>query len=309
MSAAPQSSLVIGFDVGGTKIAAGLLAVPEGRPRARRLTPTLSTRGGRVVLDDVLRVARELSAEATALGQPVEAIGLGVCELVDRESRIVSANCIQWLDQPVRDELSAIAPATIEADVRAAAIAEARFGAGKSFRSFLYVSIGTGISCSLILDGKPHLGAKGATGTMASSSLSLPCEECGHKNRRALEEIASGPALVSRFNAADGNVTSAQEVLVAATAGDSQAIEVIRSAAEALGSQIGLLVNVLDPEAVVIGGGLGLSEGLYAEHFIASTRRHIWSNVNRDIPILRAAMGADAGWMGAAAKAWQEFGN
>ena len=307
MSIASKNSLVIGIDVGGTKVAAGLLALPEGRPLARRLTPSLPARGGRAVLDDVLRIARELADEATALRQPVEAIGLGICELVNRDGKIVSENCIQWLDQPIRNELAAIAPTTIEADVRAAAIAEAQFGAGKPFQTFLYVTVGTGISCCLILDGKPYRGAHGATGTMASSSLSVLCEECGHKNRRSLEEMAAGPALVSRFNELDGNVTSAPEVLAAATAGDFQAVEVIRSAAEALGSQIGLLVNVLDPEAVIMGGGLGLSEGLYSEHFIASTQRHIWSNVNRDIPILRAALGADAGWIGTAVKAWQEL--
>jgi glucokinase len=307
MSGAPQKSLVIGIDVGGTKIAAGVLAVPEGRPLARRLTPTLPTRGGRAVLDDVLRIARELADEATVLGHSVKALGVGLCELVDREGRIVSANCIQWLDQPVRDELSAIAPTTIEADVRAAALGEALFGSGKHFGTFLYVTIGTGISCCLMLDGKPYLGARGATGTMASSPLSVPCEKCGHTNLRTLEEIAAGPALVSRFNAAGGNVTRAQEVLAATAAGNPQAIDIVRSAAEALGSQIGLLVNVLDPEAVVIGGGLGLSEGLYSDQFVASTRRHIWSDVNREIPILRAAMGADAGWIGAAAKAWQEL--
>jgi len=307
MSVTAQNSLAIGIDVGGTKIAAGLVAFPDGRAISRRIIPTEPARGGPALLTAVRDLAWQLSDEAETQNQVVIAIGLGICELVNKEGKIVSANCIQWLDQPVREELSTIAPTTIEADVRAAAIAEARFGTGKPFQSFLYVTVGTGISCCLMLDGKPYLGAHGATGTMASSSLSVPCEECGQKNRRTLEEIASGPGLVSRFNAVGGNVTSAQEVLASATAGDSQAVEVIRSAAEALGSQIGLFVNVLDPEAVVVGGGLGLSEGAYSEHFIASTRRHIWSNVNRDIPILRAALGADAGWIGAATKAWQEL--
>jgi glucokinase len=68
-----------------------------------------------------------------------------------------------------------------------------------------------------------------------------------------------------------------------------------------------VLVSTLDPEAVIIGGGLGLSEGPYWEHFVAATRRHIWSDVHRDLPILRAATGEDAGWIGAAAKAGQYF--
>lgn len=296
---------VIGIDVGGTKIAGGLVAFPEGRAFAKRITPTESTRGGRAVLDDVLRLARELVDEAAALGQSVEAIGLGICELVDRNGNLASANCIQWLDQPVQEQLSALAPVVIEADVRAAALAEASFGAGKPFRNFLYVTIGTGISCCLMLDGKPYLGATGATGTMASSPLSVPCEKCNHVSHRTLEEIAAGPALVARFNALGGHCTSGQEVLAAAGAGHALAIQIAQTAGDALGSQIGLLVNVLDPEAIIVGGGLGLSEGLYWDHLTASTRRHIWSNLRRGLPILRAATGADAGWMGAAAKAWQ----
>ena len=297
----------VGIDVGGTKIAAGLMAFPEGRTLARRLQPTEASRGGRAVLDDTLRLARELAAESTALGRKVDAIGLGVCELVDREGNLASSNCIHWQDQPVHGELGAIAPAVIEADVRAAALAEALFGAAQQFRTFLYITVGTGISCCLMLEGRPFLGARGATGTMGSSSLSIPCEQCGHVSQRTLEEIAAGPALVGRFNALHGNASSGQTVLAAASTGNAEAAQVVRSASEALASQVALLVNVLDPEAVVIGGGLGSSEGPYWDHFIACTRRHIWSNVHRDLPILRAATGADAGWIGAASKAWQEF--
>jgi glucokinase len=296
---------VIGIDVGGTKIAGGVVVLPEGRTLARRIVPTQPTRGGRAVLDDVLRLARELVTEATAVGRSVEGIGLGVCELVDREGNLASANCIRWLDQPARDELSAIAPTVIEADVRAAALAEALLGAGKAFHSFLYVTIGTGISCCLMIDGKAYLGARGVTGTMASSPLSVPCEQCGHVSRRTLEELAAGPALVARFNAFHGNATSGHDVLAAAATGNPVAVEIVRTAAEALGSQVGLLINVLDPEAVVIGGGLGLSEGAWRDQFLDATRQHIYSDMRRDLPILRAVAGADAGWIGAAATAWR----
>lgn len=301
MNAAPGH--LLGIDVGGTKIAAGILAWPDGRILARRIIPTNAGRSGRAVLDDVLGLAREL---ASAAGD-VAALGLGVCELVDREGRIVSANCIHWLELPVSGELSAIAPTVIEADVRAAALAEARFGTGRGLRSFLYVTVGTGISCSLVIDGMPWLGAHGATGTMASSPLSFPCEHCGQVSRRTLEEIAAGPALVARFNAAAGHAASGQDVLAAAAAGNALAEKIVASAGEALESQIALLVNTLDPEAVIIGGGLGLSDGPYWEHFIAATRRHIWSGMHRDLPILRAATGTDAGWIGAAVRAAEQF--
>jgi glucokinase len=300
---------VIGIDVGGTKIAAGLLALPGGDPLGRRVIPTNSMRGGQAVLDDVVSLARDLTAEAASLALNIDAVGLGICELVDREGRIKSANCIHWTELPVREMLFSIAPAVIEADVRAAALAEALFGAGKPFRNFLYITIGTGISCCLMLDGAPYLGAHGATGTMASSPLTLPCEACAHVSQRSLEEIAAGPALVARYRKAGGTANTGKEILAAATAGDAAAQDIIESATAALGSQAGLLVNVLDPEAIIIGGGfgLGLSEGPYWDHLIGATRQNIWSSAHRDLPILRAGTGKDAGWMGTAASAWQHF--
>jgi glucokinase len=93
--------------------------------------------------------------------------------------------------------------------------------------------------------------------------------------------------------------------LAAAAVGDAQAVHVVTSAGRALASSVGLLINVLDPQAVIIGGGLGLSGGLYWDSFVASLPRHIWSEVHRDLPILRAATGVNAGLLGAAAACWR----
>jgi glucokinase len=306
-SSFPSVHHALGLDLGGTKIAAGLAAFPEGRVLARRTIPTHAARGGRAVLDDALRLARELAAEAAAAGASVSALGLGVCELVNREGRLASTNCLPWPGLPVLEELAAVAPAVFEADVRAAALAEARFGAGRGFRQFVYLTVGTGLSACLMLGGRPHLGARGLTGTFASSPLSLPCEACGHVSGRTLEEVAAGPALAARFRAAGGHAASGQDVLAAAAAGDAAARQVVESAAEALASQAGLLIGMLDPEALVVGGGLGLSDGPYWEHFVAATRRHVWSPRHRDLPILRAATGADAGWLGAALHACESL--
>jgi glucokinase len=296
----------IGVDVGGTKIAAGLVSFPTGTVHARRQILTAPARGGDAVFADVLRLCEDLNAAAPGQDQRVACIGLGICELVDLGGNVVSENCIAWKGLPVRERLSKLAPTVIEADVRAAALAEAMFGAGKS--QFLYVTVGTGISCCLVLDGKPFTGARGATGTMASSPLSAPCEHCGRVSHRSLEEIASGPALVARYNQRrPGGADTGQAVLGAAAAGDTDAVDIVRSAGEALGASVGLLVNVLDPEAVVVGGGLGLSDGLFSDSFIAATRRHIWSVVNRDLPIIHAATGPDAGVIGAAAAAWKKY--
>jgi glucokinase len=298
----------IGVDVGGTKIAAGLVSFPKGGVVARRQIPAAPARGGDAVFADVLRLCEELTTVAQGQNQRVNGIGVGVCELVDLEGNVVSENCITWKGIPVRGRLSELAPTIIEADVRAAAVAEALFGAGKSFRQFLYITVGTGISCCLVVEGKPFTGAHGATGTMASSPPGILCDQCGHVNRHTLEEIASGPALVARYNQLrPAGADSGQAVLAAAAAGDTDAAHVVRSGGEALGSSVGLLVNVLDPEAVVVGGGLGLSNGLFWESFVASTRRHIWSEAHRDLPIVRGATGLDAGLIGAAVAAWKKY--
>ena len=204
MSSSPfinaRSQCAIGVDVGGTKIAAGLVTFPQGEVRARRQIPSLPTRGGQAVFDDVRLLCEELATTAQTQNATVAAIGLGLCELVDANGIVMSENCVAWKRVPVHEELSKLAPTMIEADVRAAATAEAMFGAGKQFKQFLYVTVGTGISCCLMLEGKAFVGARGATGTMGSSPLSVLCEQCGNAENRTLEEIASGPALVARYN-------------------------------------------------------------------------------------------------------------
>ena len=302
------STSVIGIDVGGTKIAAGLLELPEGRWTRFRTCPTRRDRGGRGILEDVLQISEDLARETlTASGRPVAAIGIGLCELVGRTGEILSAHSLDWRSLPVLEELGRIAPAVLEADVRAAARAEALFGAGRGLGSFLHVTIGTGISCSLVLEGRPHLGSRGLTGTMASSPLGplLGIPDSGPS--MTLEDLSSGPALVARFRKAGGVAERGEEVLQAAAGGHSTALQILDSAATALGAHIGLLVNVLDPEAVVIGGGLGLSTGHHWDALTAAIRDQIWSEIHRGLPILRATTGIDAGWLGAAVAAMERF--
>jgi glucokinase len=119
-----------------------------------------------------------------------------------------------------------------------------------------------------------------------------------------LEQIASGPALAQQFNkySTDRTVT-AKEVFNFAAGGNAKALEVLRNASHSLGAGVGWLVNVLDPEAVVIGGGVGLAGGTFWESLVQSTRQHIWSELNRDLPIVPADTGPDAGVIGAAV-AW-----
>jgi glucokinase len=235
---------------------------------------------------------------------------VGLAELVDLEGNVTSAHTLDWRGLPVQALFSQLAPAVVESDVRAPALAEALLGAGRPFRLFLYVTIGTGISCCLVQEGQPYAGARGGALVMASSPFSAICPACGSLLQPVTEEIASGPALVARYRArlgpeADPSLTQAEAVIAAAGQGDRRAIEVIETAGLALGSSLGLVINVLDPEAVVIGGGLGSAGGFYWDSLVAATRQHIWSEVARTLPILPAALGPEAGLIGAAATAWK----
>lgn len=284
----------VGLDVGGTKIAGGLVRFPAGEVVARHRVPTRAGRDPADILADAVELARDLRREVPAGGRFL-GVGLGVPELVDPAGRITSGAVIDWRGIDLAGRFAAVGPVRAEADVRAAARAEAAFGAGRDYRLFAYVSIGTGISYSLVQDGRPFAGARGNALVLASSPVSVLCPGCGTWVRTVLEEFAGGPGLARRAGR-----DRAEDVLAAAAAGDPEAARVVGEAGEAVGAAVGWLVNVLDPEAVVVGGGLGVAGGLYWDALVGSTRRHVWAESARGLPIVAAGLGADAGLVGAA---------
>ncbi len=298
----------IGLDVGGTKIAGGLVVRRTGDILLRRVIPTLAARGGQAVLDDCLSLAEGLLAEGEAAGYSVQGIGVGVAELVDLAGNVTSAHTIDWRALPVQEGFARIAPAVVESDARAPALAEGMYGAGRPYRIFCYVTVGTGISSCLVVEGRPFAGARGNALVLATMPLSTVCTTCGAALHPVLEEFASGPALVARYNQASGRqVERGEAVLAAVAAGDPLAAEIVATAGDALGSSVGFLVNVLDPEAVIVGGGLGMAGGLYWERFVASVRQHIYADTTRALPILPARLGVDAGLVGAAVASFQSW--
>jgi glucokinase len=292
---------LVGVDVGGTKIAAGAVDPGSGAVRLRREQSTLPERGPYAVMADIVSMVAAISEAMQNEARAPGAIGVGVPELVDAEGRIRSAHVLDWSALPLTERLAPIAPTHIESDVRAAARAEAMFGAGTDFDLFVYVSIGTGISSSVVQDGVPLVGARGGALVLSSGSLGVPCPECSNWTEFVLETYASGPALARRYaEATNQAVSSAETVLAAANAGEPTAIQIVDSAADALGSALGWLVNVIDPEAIVVGGGLGLAPGRFRDRLIEATGNHIWNPAARHLPFLPASLGADAGVIGAA---------
>ena len=300
-----MSDAAIGIDVGGTKTALGIVTADGALASPRRVA-------NRDVQDAEALLAA-IAAEARALAELIEpetrlaGIGVGICELVDRDGEIRSASSIPWKRGEVVDALGSLAPVTLEADVRAAALAEARVGAGRPFSSFVYVTVGTGISHCLVDGGAPYLGAHGIAQLIGSSRVAIPCSGCDSFATAALEDVAGGPALVRRYNdrARGAATAAAEEVLWKAEAGDPVAAAAVEEAATVLGSFVALLVNVLDPAGVVVGGGLGSAPGAYWEAMVASARASVWSEVAQSVPIVRAELGADAGVVGAGLAALQ----
>jgi glucokinase len=299
----PLPAWAIGVDVGGTKCAAGLIHWPDGRALFQATQPTDPGRGGEAVLADVIQMIRSIQHEAAGKNLPVAVIGIGVAELVSVHGSVVSAATIPWCGLPLSDRIRTATSLSvrIDADVRAAARAEALLGAGRGLGDFLYVTIGTGISAALVIDGQPYAGARGLTGTFASSPQTMAASDSAIAVAPSLERFASGPALAARMAAHPPDFSgSAKDVLELAAKGNKTARTIVETAGQALGSAIAGLVNMLDPAAVVLGGGLGLARGLYRDSLEAALRRLIWSDAHRDLPVHSAALGSDAGWIGAA---------
>jgi len=289
---------LLGVDVGGTKIAAALVDAETGSIVRRLEIATGVERGVEAVVADI-----DSLVQGVAASEPVAAIGVGLPELVDGDGVIRSDYLLDWQQGGLWERLEAIAPVRFESDVRAAALAEATLGTGKPYDLFVYISLGTGISSTLVQHGVPLVGARGGALVLSTGPLGMPCGSCGAWRDFILEDFASGRALAERYADAmhrDVASTSAHEVLAAANDGNDIAVAIVDSAADALGSALGWLVNVLDPEALVIGGGLGLASGRYHEQLIASTRAHIWNVAAQHLPIVPAGLGHDAGVIGAA---------
>jgi glucokinase len=289
------TEVAIGVDVGGTKTALGLIDAITCTLLAKSVIPTGPERGGEALLADIERNALTLRDHARDLGKRVAGVGVVVPENVSLAGQITSSAVIRWWNElPVAATLGKLAPTMIDADVRAAALAEARLGAGREYGYHAFLTIGTGISYCTVAGGRPFAGAHGGALHFGTSVLTVLPDG----TEVSLEGMASGGALVGRYTAMGGTATRAEEVLAAAQDGDAVAGEVLRTGARALGIGIALLLNMLDPEAVVTSGGLGSADTAY---WAAACRwaRHYAHEHARHTPLVRGLLGADAGVIGA----------
>ncbi len=299
-------SLYLGIDIGGTKIAAGLVT-SSGNVRASRRCPTPLTGG-----QDILRAALELAQQSIAQAdQPVAAVGIGTGGQVDCDQGLIlyaSELLPGWTGTSVKAafEASLGLPTSVDNDVNALAVGESRFGAGLGLATVLYVALGTGVGGALVLGGQVHHGAHGSGGEIGSLLLTMdPAARIAQSGEiGTLEAYASGPGLVqtwreltSRTDDAVTGFTIAEE---ARRDPESAAARAVTQTGEYLGFGLVTLVNVLDPDLIVIGGGLSDLGDLLLD----PARKVLLARAlpgPSTCPVVMAALGPDASLIGAAA--------
>jgi glucokinase len=294
---------VLGIDVGGTSIRAGLFLPRSGLLRHVRAIRTDASSGARQALVRAATVAREVVEAGSKAGLSVDKVGIGVPELVSPRGEIESAAVLPWRTARVRQTFASFGAVTIASDVRAAALAEARLGAARGTPSFLYVGVGTGISSTLFIDGEPYLGAHGHAISFASGATCATGTADGKTVFTPLEACASGPGLVSRAKALGFHAADAVEVCREARARSGIARRVVDAAATELAAHVAILVNAMDPPLVVLGGGLGSSPGRYWSSFRSALPNFTFGRYARRVRVRRARLGARAGLIGAALSA------
>jgi glucokinase len=292
-----EANRVIGVDLGGTKIATGLM-VRSGKIESLRevATPTAS--------EDVV-VGAIGDAVAGLMGDGVVAIGLGVPSTIDQASgTAVSSVNIPLTDVPLRKLIGERfgLPCGIDNDANAAAIGEWQVGAGRGTRDMIMLTLGTGVGGGLILDGRPYRGAVGAAaelGHMVIEHDGRPCQgTC--TGRGHLEAYATGLAAAADAQAVFGPDTDARILLDRAHDGDEHALEILHRMGRRLGSALGSLVNIFNPEVIVVGGGWGEAAG---ELLLEPAREVMFREAlppGRDlVRVVPATLGPEAGVVGA----------
>lgn len=304
----------IGVDIGGTKIAAG--AVDENGhilDTAVRPTPAEDPDALEAAVADAVRELRGRHR--------VTAVGIGAAGFVssDRRTVVFAAN-LAWRDRPLAQNVESLVdvPVVVENDANAAGWAEFRFGPAAEADTMLMMTVGTGLGGAVVLDGRLLRGRWGFAGEIAHMNLVPEGQWCGCGNRGCLEQYTSGsalvraaradaaagdPLLVPLLEAAGGRVDGIDGPLITALAeqGDAGAQRELAELGRWLGLGAASLAAVLDPEVIVIGGGVCAAGDLLLDPARESYARSLTARTHRPlVPFRRAAMGNEAGIIGAA---------
>lgn len=316
---ATHTTSAIGVDLGATKIAAGLVS-NVGAILARRKTGTGSGEGPEAVADRLAGLISDLiqQAQHEDLPRPT-GLGVGVAGLIDHDAGVViSSPNAGWSQMPLRDLVAArvpLTPVVVDNDGNCAAIGETWVGAAAGYRHVACLTLGTGVGGGLVLDGRIYRGAHGVGAEVGHLVVAADGELCSCGGRGCLEAYASGTAVArmarSRLESKPGTTSTlrgirsdelrAEDVTEAAAAGDTLAREVLAEAGRMLGCGLTSLVHLLEPELVVVSGGLAEAGDMILAPARAELRRRAFPASVQHVKVLPAKLGNDAGMVGAAA--------
>jgi len=312
-----MASLVLGVDIGGTKVAAGLVT-EAGEIVYQVRVPMVADHGPEEGFQSVCQaIDSALESNAT----PVRAIGVSSPGPLDPKRGVIlkTPNLPCWRNFPLlqRIEQKYGLPTRVENDANAAGLAEAIWGAGANYDSIFYVTMGTGIGTAIIQAKRIFHGRTGAAAEGGHMTIDLNAPVgCGCGKRGCLESMVSGPAIARRgrehltkvpadSNSQEGNVDrgaiTTKSVFDTGDAGEAWAVRVIEETTEILAAWLGNIIDLLEPDVIVVGGGVGIRLTSWLPK-IATAIRHWTINPGaHEIPLLPARYGADSGLAGSAA--------
>jgi len=311
--------VVIGVDLGGTNTRTALVN-REGIVLDKQKEATVAAGGHEQVIAKLIGNINRQRENAGRLGRTVIAVGVGAPGVIHEQTGVVvkSPNFPDWNNLPLRKtlELELGIPVFIENDANAAALGEQWRGAGSGIKSMIFLTLGTGVGGGIILGGRIWHGADGMAGEVGHMTISPDGRPCGCGNTGCLEMYASSRGIVMTF----GEIWSQQDaaaplptgitseqVYQAARSGEPIAVRAMQDMGRSLGIGIANLINIFNPEMVVIGGGVRDAWDLFIDATRDEIRRRAFEYPAERTKILPSVLGDDAGMVGAAAVALQKI--
>ncbi|WP_169981372.1 ROK family protein [Tautonia rosea] len=325
MTTQAEGPLVLGIDLGGTKILAAVVDA-EHRILGRAKEATPAREGGAALQDALIEAGRNALTAAGLEPSNIEALGIGSPGPLDVEAGIIrSSPNLNVVDFPLKETLHQAfgVPVAVQNDVRAGGYGEFMLGAGRGYRDIVAAFVGTGIGGCLIRDGAIVSGITGNAGEIGHLIVKANGPKCGCGRRGCLEAVASRTAITRRIHKAikKGASTPLREVVRnknsrlkskelsnAYRSGDPVAVHEVERAARFIGLALGSLINVLGPEIVIIGGGVTEAIGSpFVELVRNAARGQAMADPDRRVHIEQAELGDDAGVLGASLIARERY--
>ncbi len=314
---------IVGVDLGGTNIVCGAMPEDGSREIATRSEPTRSTQGAEAVVDRIARmidtVIAETCAETGAKRADFLGVGIGSPGPLDRARGVVLMTPnLGWQNFPLRDEVIERVglPASLDNDANCATLGEWWMGAARGSTNVIGITIGTGIGGGLILNGKLFHGTSDVAGELGHTTIDSTGRRCKCGNYGCLEAYASGPAIADRAREAlagaeasiltemvggDLELITAQTVYDAALGNDDLARAVVRDTARFLGAGIANMLNILNPDTVVVMGGVTQAGDALMDPLRAEVRRRAFRPAVDACDIVLGTLPGTAGVVGAIA--------